>query len=261
MQAAATRAVFVSFEPYASEVIARRARLLGRQPDRDPAEDYARALRMIRHYLVQLKRLHEVSEALPPPRGILYKFFVDDTLDQLVLALPENPSEFTYGQRTLFEDIFQNRLLFRPYLDQRQGLILEGFDDGTPTDDLLVAATDYFYLLQLLFPGMPLIGYSNDGGHGSLPQERSTRICRGVPPARWIQDNELALVHIFESEYFQAFHEGAMDRSRATWRMVYEGEWVRLSILCVDGLLMQTRGRSHDADLDFNQVKFGDDST
>ncbi len=78
-----------------------------------------------------------------------------------VLALPAELSAFI-EYRTQLEDIFQDPLLFYPYLDRKHELVLEAFDDATPTHDhdLSVAAstlTDIFYLLQLLIPGMLLI--------------------------------------------------------------------------------------------------------
>ena len=78
-----------------------------------------------------------------------------------VLALPAELSAFI-EYRTQLEDIFQDPLLFYPYLDRKQELVLEAFDDATPTHDhdLSAAAstlTDIFYLLQLLIPGMLLI--------------------------------------------------------------------------------------------------------
>jgi len=78
-----------------------------------------------------------------------------------VLALPAELSAFI-EYRTQLEDIFQDPLLFYPYLDRKHELVLEPFDDATPTHDhdLSAAAstlTDIFYLLQLLIPGMLLI--------------------------------------------------------------------------------------------------------
>ena len=137
----------------------------------------------------------------------------------------------------LFEDISQNRLLFRPYLDRKQGLTLKVFDDATPAhdhDDHRAARADIFYLLQLLIPGMLLIvhdtpnsvhmaNHGNGGGHGggSLPQEDFTRAQRSVPPAPWILDNARVLQNIFGRGCFRAFRECAVNRSNANWTTVY----------------------------------------
>ena len=98
-----------------------------------------------------------VSVALPPgPTSGL-----GPSVGGAVLALPAELSAFI-EYRTQLEDIFQDPLLFYPYLDRKHELVLEPFDDATPTHDhdLSVAAstlTDIFYLLQLLIPGMLLI--------------------------------------------------------------------------------------------------------
>ena len=64
---------------------------------------------------------------------------------------------------------------FRPYLDRKQGLIQEVFDDATPAhdhDDLFTTRADIFYLLQLLIPGVLLIVHDtpnsvNMANHGN----------------------------------------------------------------------------------------------
>ena len=98
-----------------------------------------------------------VSIVPPPTAGPL----PSPSVGGAVLALPAELSAFI-EYRTQLEDIFQDPLLFYPYLDRKQELVLEAFDDATPTHDhdLSAAAstlTDIFYLLQLLIPGMLLI--------------------------------------------------------------------------------------------------------
>ena len=99
-----------------------------------------------------------------------------------VLALPAELSAFI-EYRTQLEDIFQDPLLFYPYLDRKQELVLEAFDDATPTHDhdLSAAAstlTDIFYLLQLLIPGMLLVVHDTltfvNKFNVAVPSERNT---------------------------------------------------------------------------------------
>ena len=100
-----------------------------------------------------------------------------------VLALPAELSAFI-EYRAQLEDIFQDPLLFYPYLDRKQELVLEPFDDATPTHDhdLSAAAstlTDIFYLLQLLIPGMLLIVHDTltfvNKPNTATPSERHDR--------------------------------------------------------------------------------------
>ena len=78
-----------------------------------------------------------------------------------------------------------------------------------------------------------------------------------MPPAQWILDNAWVLKNIFGREYFQAFRECAVNRSHADWTTVYTytANWVRISVLGVDGLLMQARGWTYNADLGFHQAE------
>lgn len=81
-----------------------------------------------------------------------------------VLALPAELSAFI-EYRTQLEEILQDPLLFYPYLDRKQELVLEAFDEETPSSDAgpdfsnpcASTLTDIFYLLQLLIPGILLI--------------------------------------------------------------------------------------------------------
>jgi len=98
----------------------------------------------------------------PPPPALGLPPGPVPSVGGAVLALPAELSAFI-EYRAQLEDIFQDPLLFYPYLDRKQELVLEAFDDATPTThdhDLSAAAstlTDIFYLLQLLIPGMLLI--------------------------------------------------------------------------------------------------------
>ena len=228
MQAAALQAVYIRFEPNPRQIVAWRARLLDRQADHNdpnPAEHYARAVPVLKSCFVRSTLQRAVYEDLPP--GILC-MFVGVAPDRLALALPAELSEFSNDEhRTLFEGIFQDPLLFRPYLHWQHGLVLE------VTDDLSAAATNIFYLLQLLVPGMLLIVHDTfafvnmayhyhgtGGGHGggTLPQAVLTRRTRrAMPPAQWIQNNAPVLENIFGQEYVQAFRECAVHRSHADW--------------------------------------------
>jgi hypothetical protein len=124
----------------------------------------------------------------PPPSGALPPAPVPvPSVGGAVLALPAELSAFI-EYRSQLEDIFQDPLLFYPYLDRKQELVLEAFDDATPTThghdqghDTSAAAstlTDIFYLLQLLIPGMLLIVHDtltfvNKYNNTPVPSERN----------------------------------------------------------------------------------------
>ena len=235
----------VHFNHNSRQIIAWRARLLDRPAngnDPDPGDHYARALPVLKALLADSAPWHEVSA----PPGMSFKF-VGVTRYPPELALPAHTSGFTYGHRNLFElkCLFGNPSLFRPYLDRQHGLILEVLNP---------AARDIFYHLQLLFPGMLLILHDTPI-FSNHPNKNLTRTRRGVPPVEWILANHLALKHIFGQAYLHAFLRGAEDPSRAHWTTVCTPDWVRISVLPVDGLLMKTRGWTHNADLTLTRTK------
>ena len=227
---------YVRFEPNPRIIIAWRAHLLGRHAndnDPNPGDHYARALLAFQALLVNpaLWREDRTSPGM-------FKF-VGVTPDHK-LAFPEELSEFSNDEHwAMFKGIFENLLLFRPYLHPEQGLILE------VTDDLSATAANIFYLLQLLVPGMLLIVHEififvnmayHGNGSSTLPQEvRIRRIHRAMPPAQWILNNAQVLGNIFGQEYVQAFRECAVNRSHGDWT-TYTRNWVRISVLHVDGI-------------------------
>ena len=89
------------------------------------------------------------------------------------LALPAELSAFI-EYRTQLEDIFQDRLLFCPYLHPIHHLVLEAFDHHPSA--AASTLTDIFYLLQLLIPGMLLIVHDTlTFVHNSNPSVSSER--------------------------------------------------------------------------------------